>query len=209
MISKLKLYFNKLIKNKKLYPLEDGGVALTFDDNYTDEWLAADHILKKYNWKATFFVSYLKDMSDKQFDQLLELQNCGHEIGGHGYNHYNQCEYISNHGTVEYMNNEIRPMIEKLGKKSINLNSFAYPFGSRDEKLDDLLLNQFNILRRTTYGKINPKDQLCFFNKQRLIFGLGIDESYEHFSKEYLLELLSYAGKTKQILILYCHKPVY
>ena len=188
--------------------IENGGVVLTFDDNFIDEWFYADSILNKYRWKATFFVSYINSLGKKQFEKLLKLQKSGHEIGGHGYNHYNQSDFIHNHSLKDYMNNEIIPMLEDLKQKTINLSSFAYPYGSRDEKLDSYLLNYFKILRVTTYDKMRPKEHNCFFKKNQIIFGLGIDTNYKHFSDSYVLELLSYAKKTKQILILYGHKPV-
>jgi peptidoglycan/xylan/chitin deacetylase (PgdA/CDA1 family) len=188
--------------------IENGGVVLTFDDNFIDEWYYADSLLRKYNWKATFFVSFIKSLSYQQFDKLINLQNRGHEIGGHGFNHFNQCDFVSSCGIKEYINDEIIPLIESMRQRSIKIDSFAYPFGSRDERLDYFLLDYFKILRATSYDKVEPNEHNCYFKKRRLIFGLGIDNNYEHFSEDYIVKLLSYAKKTKQILILYGHKPV-
>lgn len=194
-------------KNEQFDSTKNAGIVITFDDNFVYEWCLADSLLKKHNWKATFCISRINKCTTNEIQKLHDLQNAGHEIAGHGLNHLNSVEYISENGVESYLNDEIIPMIEFIDKESFIVNSFAYPFGSRNEVTDNTLMNYFKIIRGTTYGVKNPSEHNCFFNNSRLVFGIGIDSHYEHFSEQYILDLLIYAKNTGKILIVYGHKP--
>jgi peptidoglycan/xylan/chitin deacetylase (PgdA/CDA1 family) len=184
------------------------GVVISFDDDYVDEWLEVDNILQKYDWKATFFVTRFNQLSRTKIQKLKDLKSSGHEIGGHGLNHVNSPTFISANSTNEYLNQEISPMLDLMNNNDLSPTSFAYPYGSRNSTTDNLLLNQFQILRGTTYGNSNPASQNCYYNNNRLVFGLGLDKNYPHFSIPYFLSLLEYAKKNHKIVIFYAHKPV-
>lgn len=184
------------------------GVVITFDDTFVDDWYLADQTLQNYSWKATFCVSKINTLNNAEIAKLIELQNEGHEIAGHGLNHLNATDFISNQGTNEYMNQEINPMLAIMHNVPLHVNTFAYPYGSRSTTSDAALLNKFQILRGTTYSSTNPSQQNCYFNGSNIVFGLGIDSNYTHFSIPYILDLLAYAKQNHKILILYGHKPV-
>ena len=99
-------------------------------------------------------------------------------------------------------------MIEIMQNESLIVNSFAYPYGSRNSEIDDALFDYFQILRGTTYDNILPLNHNCFFNNSTLVYGIGIDSSYEHISENYILKLMDYAKTKNKILILYAHEPV-
>lgn len=192
-------------KEKKLQP----GVAITFDDNYVDQWYNADKLLEKYNWKATFFVSQFNLLSTKELNKLKLLKNKGNEIGGHGWVHLKAAPFEESKGEMGYLDKEILPMIQSMRQNSFPVHSFAYPYGSRDAVTDTILLHEFNIIRGTTYSKEAPYLQRCYFDdKSRVLFGLGIDNSYAQFSIPYFLSLLEYAKKNNKVVIFYAHKPV-
>lgn len=176
--------------NIELEPNLQPGVVITFDDDFVDEWFEANNSLQQYDWKATFFVTRFNQFSEAKVQKLKDLKNYGHEIGGHGVNHLNAQTFISTNGISEYLNQEIIPMVSLMNDNNFNITSFAYPYGSRNSSIDNLLLNEFQIIRGTTYGNANPSLQNCFFTNTRLVFGLGIDNNYSHFNISYFISLL-------------------
>jgi len=184
------------------------GVVITFDDDYIDEWLEVNSILQTYAWKATFFVTRFNQLSPQKIQKLIDLKNEGHEIGGHGLNHFNAPNYISLNSQNQYLDNEIIPMKNLMNNYNLFPTSFAYPYGERNSISDNLLLNNFEIIRGTTYGNIPPSSHNCFFNGNRLVFALGIDKNYSHFSIPYFLNLLEYAKNNNNVVVFYAHKPV-
>lgn len=184
------------------------GVILSFDDAYVDEWYEADQALKKYSWKATFNVCRIDSIGAPQIKKLLEMQKYGHEIAGHGYHHYNAVKFVQQHDIVQYLDQEINPMIKSMKKKSFQVTSFAYPYGERSEELDRALSSKFKIIRGRAFGGEIPEKQDSYFNNSKIVFAFDIDNSHVHFSIPYLLELLDYAKKHNKILILCGHKPV-
>ncbi|HSD09263.1 polysaccharide deacetylase family protein [Flavobacterium sp.] len=184
------------------------GVVITFDDKSVDEWYDVDIILKHYSWKATFCVSKINTLTHSEIIQLQKLQKEGHEIAGHGYHHFKATEYVAENGIDNYINKEINPMLDLMNFYSLKVISFAYPYGFRNPKIDSALLKKFKIIRGTTYAALDPAFQYCYFEKNRLVLGIGIDTDYPNFSIPYLIKLLEFAKRKHKILILYGHKPV-
>ncbi len=184
------------------------GVVLTFDDNYVNEWYDLNTALKKYDWKATFFVSKFDELSPTEIQKLKALENDHHEIGGHSLKHLNAPFFVSENGADSYLNQEITPMLNLMNDNLFTITSFAYPYGARNPTCDNILLDKFKIIRGTTYDNSSPAYQNCYYNNNRLIFGLGIDNSYPHFSVSYFISLLEYAKKNNKIVIFYSHRPV-
>jgi peptidoglycan/xylan/chitin deacetylase (PgdA/CDA1 family) len=184
------------------------GVVISFDDDFVDEWFEVNTILHAYDWKATFFVTRFNKLSMAEIQKLKDLKSFGHEIGAHGLNHLNAPTFISANGASEYFNQEIYPMLNLMNNNDFSPTSFAYPYGARNATTDDLLLNEFQIIRGTTYGNSKPASQNCYYKNNRLVFGLGIDKNYPHYSIPYFLSLLEYAKNNNKIVIFYAHKPV-
>ena len=184
------------------------GVVITFDDDYVNEWVMAHNILKDYSWKATFCVSKVNQLSSEKINKLIELQNYGHEIAGHGLNHLNAISTSNSIGIDNYFNQEVTPMLTFMNNNNLFATSFAYPYGARNTATDSKLFATFKVLRGTTYGSSTPSQQNCYYNNSNLVLGLGIDNSYSHFSIPYFIQLLEYAKANNKILILYAHRPV-
>ena len=180
------------------------GVVVTFDDDYVNEWVNAHDILKNYSWKATFCVSKIDELNLEKINKLTVLQNYGHEIAGHSLHHIS----ATSMGIDDYFNTQITPMMTYMNTNGFNINSFAYPYGKRNTTTDYKLFTTFKVLRGTTYGLEKPSRQNCYYNNSNLVYGLGIDNSYSHFSLAYFIQLLEYAKANNKILILYAHKPV-
>jgi peptidoglycan/xylan/chitin deacetylase (PgdA/CDA1 family) len=111
-------------------------VYLTFDDGPTPEitdWTL--EILKEYNAKATFFC--IGENIAKHPDLFKDIQNQGHSIGNHTFNHLNgwhnssntfmenvaMCQNIINDFSVEHNSQEklFRPPYGKLKSQQIKL----------------------------------------------------------------------------------------
>ena len=184
------------------------GILLTFDDNYIDEWFKVDKILTKYKWKATFYLTKPQLYTKKQFRQLRKLKNKGHELGAHGYNHFNALTFYTNNSFSIYLKNEIEQTTQLLKRKRIKTNTFSYPFGAHNIATDTLLLKKYTSLRTTTYGKRAPEKQVCYYKKDGILQGLGIDNHYPHHDVSYFISLLQYAKANNKIVIFYAHKPV-
>lgn len=186
----------------------ESGVVISFDDTNVDAWYQVNNVLQPYNWKATFFVTQFHQLSAAKIQKLKDLKNYGHEIGGHGLNHINAPTFISTYGANEYLNQEIYPMLNLMSDNDLFPTTFAYPYGARDSTTDNLLLNEFQIIRGTTYGSLNPASHNCYYNNSRVVFGLGLDKNYPHSNIPYFLSLLEYAKNNNKIVIFYAHNPV-
>ena len=91
-----------------------GGIAVTFDDAFVDEWHALREMLNRYNAKVTFFVSHFNRLGQYSIDKLKALRDDGHEIGFHGLKHLNAVKFMESRPIEQYMNEEILPGIEMM-----------------------------------------------------------------------------------------------
>lgn len=134
---------------------ESKQVALTFDDGYRDNYLAADPLLKKYAAKATLYLvsdRHDRDWSsskkehhtdgelqaepkllDKDVAQMLASQRW--ELGGHTVTHANLLKLDSEqcHKEVRQCRNDLE---ETFG---VSVASFAYPFGLFEDRHVDIV----------------------------------------------------------------------
>ena len=195
-------------KQKTTIENSQAGVVLTFDDDYVDEWYNVNSVLKPYDWQATFFVTKFHQLSTDKIQKLKTLKSQGHEIAAHGLNHLNAPNYVAANGMTSYLENEIYPLVNSMKENDLTPTSFAYPYGARDVNTDFTLLKEFKIIRGTTYGQQSPAYHICFYDNNPLVFGLGLDSSYPHFSVPYFISLLEYAKQNNRIVIFYSHKTV-
>ncbi|MBU0529731.1 polysaccharide deacetylase family protein [bacterium] len=186
-----------------------GAIVLTFDDRHISDWYKADSIFSKYNWKATFCVTDYGKVNEEQKQNLLELQSNGNEIAHHGFKHFNALEYLTTHTMEEYIQNEITPSLDLMQNDGLNVTSFVYPGGVRSVELDLALFDYFPILRGTTYGNKPLNQQDCFLKRggeELLVYGLGIDNHYEHFDIDYYYRLIEYVANNGIAVIFYGHR---
>lgn len=184
------------------------GVILSFDDTYVNDWFETNKELKKYSWKATFFVSKINALSLLEVNKLIKLQTEGNEIAGHGLHHYNAANFLSIHTIEEYLNEEIYPMLDLMNFYGLKISSFAYPYGGRTKELDTALLSKFKIVRGRAFCEENASKQGSYFYHSKLVFSFSIDDTHNHFNIPHLLKLLDFAKKNNKILILNSHKTV-
>ncbi|WP_281322370.1 polysaccharide deacetylase family protein [Flavobacterium aestivum] len=192
-------------QEKKTY---QPGVVFSFDDDYIEDWYVAERLLHPCGWKATFFVCKYGSLTTEQKSKLHYLKAMGHEIAAHGYNHLNALKYYKKFGMEKYIEDDILPLKAAMAKDGFDVQSFAYPDGARDNRLDNELLKYFDIIRGTTYEEILPKSQYCYYEGKRVIYGLGIDDDYKQFNLPYYKSLMDYAKTHNKIVIFYGHKTV-
>jgi peptidoglycan/xylan/chitin deacetylase (PgdA/CDA1 family) len=205
---------NSCTENAETPPeLQSGGIVLSFDDRHVPEWYEAHSRLSNYNWKATFCISSYYRLSVSEILKLQELADAGHEISGHGYGHMDAVRTIDSLGADEYLNKEIYPMIELMENDGFSVKTFAYPFGTRNEETDELLLNIFELVRGVGRGfSYTDAMRNCFFEGSPVVYSLGIDEFTPYFNgldyQKSILDILTYARDNRKILLVYVHKPV-
>jgi peptidoglycan/xylan/chitin deacetylase (PgdA/CDA1 family) len=106
---------------------------LNFDDGWKNHYQYVKPILDRYNIKATFYIvcNYVDGDNNNpegkrmNWNQILDLQKDGMEIGSHTMNHIN-LEGLPNK-EIDY---EIGQSKQCLKSHGINASTFAYPFSS-------------------------------------------------------------------------------
>lgn len=134
----------KLYMEEKL-TLPKKPIILTFDDGYLDTFELAipallefdmravifvmgDRILKRANWDKDEEMTGSKLMTN---DQILTASSLGFEIGAHSMNHQNLTK-LSEIELREEIMDSMKSIESILGKR---IQSFAYPYGSTDERI--------------------------------------------------------------------------
>ena len=110
-------------------------VALTFDDGYSDCYETVFPLLKKYNMKATFFVStaLIGEENHLTEAQILEMQESGLcRFGSHTVTHIRLDEALTDEAERELA--ESKKVLEDLiGEK---VTSLAYPNGAYNDLVE-------------------------------------------------------------------------
>jgi len=183
------------------------GVVFCFDDCYFDEWYAHRALFKKYDIRATFFITRPHLLDTNQITKLKKLESDGHEIGCHGYLHQNATLYQI---PEDYIDEQITPSFQKLQEMGFDVKSFAYPFGASTNDLDSVLLNYFLTIRKATYNMQDTTiDQYpeIYANKNnyRIVNSMGIDYNYS-ITFENFETGIKRALKNNEILVLHAHR---
>ena len=116
-------------------PLPPNPVLLTFDDGYENVLHYAYPILKKYDAKATLFITTAFVGSINQWDrgndkimslsQLKKLCPATFELGLHSHEHHNYKQL-----SLQQIENDLRTNIDFFKNNGLNYTpAFAYPYG--------------------------------------------------------------------------------
>lgn len=171
------------VKLYRLYRARQCGILLAFDDYNADTWEEHFDLFDRYNVKVTFFVNAYEP-TEFCFNAIEH----GHEIAHHTAAHVNLTDITED----EIYQQAIAP-IEAFREQGIELTTFAYPYGAYNEKLNELLLQHYNILRGAYYYQLAGKDQM----RNGFVESLSIDnvnyESEEEFRDriDFVLEELN------------------
>lgn len=102
-------------------------VMLTFDDTDDDQYNIAAPEMKKYGFKAVFFVMTVSINRPHYMtaDQIKQLSDVGHIIGSHTWDHHNVKKYAGD-DWITQIDKPTKKIEEITGKHP---DYFAYPFG--------------------------------------------------------------------------------
>ena len=122
----------------QLYAYLNTGAALpskpimfTFDDTDMDQFTVAAPTLKRYGFKAVYFIMTVSIGRKGKFvdymtrEQIKALSDAGNVIGSHTYDHKNFKKYTGK-DWEEQLDKPTKKLEEITGKK---MTEFAYPFG--------------------------------------------------------------------------------
>lgn len=182
----------------KLYRIQDRnqcGILLAFDDYNADNWEGYFDLFDEYGVKATFFIC-----ANEPTDFCYDAMERGHEIAFHTAGH----QELTALSEEEVYQQAIDP-IEVFRDGGIELSTFAYPKGSRNEELDEKLLGHYKVLRGAYFLQITDKHQF----REGYVESLSLDngnyssqEQYEAQIDDILANLK--AGKGR-VVSLYSH----
>jgi hypothetical protein len=116
------------------------GVALMYDDWYTDLWVASEPLLEKYGVHVTIYLAHYAGLRDSQHQQIAQLASAGHDMEAHSVSHLRGPDYIEARGLDAYMTDEVIPSIQALRDDGYDVISYAYPFGMRTSEMDDAII---------------------------------------------------------------------
>ncbi|MBK9033213.1 MAG: polysaccharide deacetylase family protein [Myxococcales bacterium] len=134
-------------------PPATAGLALSFDDDHVDEWLAAADVLDRHGLRVTFFVTRYHLMTAAERAGLAELARRGHDIEAHGVDHLRGPAVVDDRGLAAYLADEVVPSIEALRADGFPVRAFAYPFGARTSAIDRAVLEHVDVVRSVSYSR--------------------------------------------------------
>ena len=180
-----------------------GGIALTFDDNYIDNWYPNLDLFDSLGVKATFYISNYNKLNDGQKRKLREIRDHGHEIAFHSTNHVNFLKCADSSGVEKMIREEVSHGLRLMNKDGFYPTTFAYPYGKHNDILDKLLLKRFKSVRALN-GTQDLSRSLVSLKDNKVLFGLGIDEpSNRNIDK--IQGLLYLAQQTNRCAVLLVH----
>lgn len=191
-----------------------GHVALTFDDDFIEQWHDLQSVFEPFNARATYFICRFEQLSGSQLALLEAMRDYGHELGSHGLNHLSvHNDFGGDPARIgEYLEREILPSIQVMAGAGFKPRSFAYPYGHHTAEYDQALLPHFEQIRATAYKKrLRPPHWLSSIyhrsgSGQRLHHGLGIDVNYG-LSDGQLDRVLRKAQAHHLTVCFYAHRP--
>lgn len=198
------------------------GIALSFDDRYVEEWTRLRPLLKKYNVKATFYVTQFDSLTPKEIEQLHQLVRDGHEIGAHGAAHVRVLDWLRGGGALEdFYRYEIEAELLSMRKAGFNPVTFAHVGGQQTWYTDQRLLKDyFTLLRdvsmteRRVFGltfrqPVFAIDDIYYhFDGNPKVHSLLIDQ-YTNITDAQLKDGLIRAKNTQSVLMLLGHRPLF
>lgn len=152
-------------------------VVITFDDGYTDNYINAYPILKKYGQSSTIFmISSKLNVKPDYFmttDNILELQANGIDIENHTETH-EKLATIPYSKQLQTIDNGKRCLERTLEKST---NYFAYPYGSYNSDTIKALKATNHLMAFTTKkGYVTEKSDLFELNRFMIFQNTDLDQ---------------------------------
>jgi peptidoglycan/xylan/chitin deacetylase (PgdA/CDA1 family) len=201
-------------------PRGEGGVAISFDDRFIEEWYSLRPLFEEFNARVTLYVNG-DTLSYEQISMLRQLANEGHEIAFHGTIHGNAAQLLADHGPDGYAEKEIDPGLAFFRRHGFNPTSYAHPGGTSTRATDSVLLSKgFINLREVSKAERFYKGVKLYhlppswmphifydFDGRKKLYALQIDRETTLSQKE-LNKALSRAQRKGEVLMLFGHQPL-
>lgn len=142
------------------FEIPEKPIIITFDDGIISQYNNAFPVLKKYNFTATFFIfpnPIGRSVNYMSWEQLIEMDQAGMEIGSHGWYHL----YWDRISVLE-LDKEIVQSKQKIEEKlGHEISAIAYPFGSYNDEVVEFIKNSdYKIARDIINGVNHTQDDL-------------------------------------------------
>jgi peptidoglycan/xylan/chitin deacetylase (PgdA/CDA1 family) len=132
--------------------LSQGMVSFTFDDGWQSAHDKAVPLLRQYGFRSTFYI--ISDVAKYQeggymnLDELRELRNQGNEIGSHSLRH---CDLTRL--DTQQLQQDLSGSKRSLEEGQVGpIESFAYPLGSYDPKVQTQATETYAYVRSSDAG---------------------------------------------------------
>lgn len=179
---------------------------LSFDDWHYKEWHETLPLFIEYNIKATFYIAFNSGVEghgitshmpdDGEWRMLHKIDDAGHMIGYHTWQHKAAKWFLIKYGKEKYMKKEIYSGLTLFNQHGFDIKHFSYPHGSYTKESNELLFNVFNTLRTSVVpNEVEFYDSIQLFPK-----ALDIHEPET-------LILFKQMIKLNKIIYLFAHNP--
>lgn len=187
--------------------LDDGYIALTFDDSSVANWYANLPMLESFGIKATFYISNYHSLTNDDKLLLKKIRDNDHEIAYQTTNHKNLVRLLYNSSDGwNKVNEEINTDLELMQRDGFIITDFSYPYGAYDAALNRSLLKTFRTVRALT-NQTNFYQSLATESgsEKQVLFGAHVD-TQTFLSDADLGRLLTKAKQRKCCAILVAHQ---
>lgn len=154
-------------------PLPENPVLITFDDGFGDNYKTAWPILKKYGFRATFFI-VTSEVGNYSIDwpQLRELADAGNTIGSHTVHHRDLSTLSPGQQKSEIFDS--KATLEK--QLDIPITTFCIPYGKYNKTTLTLLREAgYTVSFTTKEGRVCAGDDIFTLHRVHMIGGMSLE----------------------------------
>jgi len=199
------------IQKETILTKRNGGLCISFDDRSIKQWHEILPLLERYDAVCTFYLTQPHKLTNEEIGLLKKIEEAGHEIGCHGYEHVLSESFIKEHGYKNYLKHEILPFVTWANQNKISVESFAYPYGGKFWLTDLILLSFFNTTRSVSFKKVNEtfiqSEEYFFSGRSKRLSAISFDTN-SNVSLDEIVEGLFKAKREGKVLMIYAHEPV-
>lgn len=185
--------------------LEQGQVALTFDDASVENWDRYLPLLDSLDIKATFYISKYHTFTAQKKKLLKKIESRGHEIAFHTTNHPDLVKEVAKNGMAQTEANEINKDLEMMKGDGYNITNFAYPYGSHTTQLNTCLLRKFKSVRALSNKQDYNKSLVKEAGDWKILYGANVDNN-SRLTEDGIISLLDKAQEHNDCLVLVAHE---
>lgn len=185
--------------------LDQGEIALTFDDASVENWHHYLPLLDSLNIKATFYVSHYHTLNKQQKAWLKEIEARGHEIAYHTANHLDMSKEAAKAGMASLEEREVKSDLTLMRADGYVITDFAYPFGSHTSQLDNCLLRSFKSVRALSNKQNYKKSLVKETGDRKVLYGANVDNN-SRLTEDGIRSLMNDASDYHTCLVLVAHQ---